>query len=247
MDSRQSAILDIMEITRWVSREESVADLFADSPQDSIDQPEIVIESPESEVTTVSLPNPQFQIEEADWESLENMIRVCTRCDLHQQRTHAVEGTGNRDASWLIIGEAPGEQEDLQGEPFVGRAGVLLNNMLKAVGLDRTAVYIANVVKCRPPGNRDPQPVETSTCYPYLQRQIALIQPDLILLVGRIAAQNLLKTDTAVGRLRGKVHYLAESSVPMVVTYHPAYLLRRPSEKRKAWDDLKLAMETVSA
>ena len=247
MDSRQSAILDIMEITRWVSREDSLADLFADSPQDSIDQPEIVIESPESEVTTVSLPNPQFQIEEADWESLENAIRVCTRCDLHQQRTHAVVGTGNHKASWLIIGEAPGEQEDLQGEPFVGRAGVLLNNMLKAVGLDRTAVYIANVVKCRPPGNRDPQPVETSTCYPYLQRQIALIQPDLILLIGRIAAQNLLKTDTAVGRLRGKVHYLAESSIPMVVTYHPAYLLRRPSEKRKAWEDLKLAMETVSA
>jgi DNA polymerase len=156
-------------------------------------------------------------------------------------------GAGSRQASWLIIGEAPGEQEDLQGEPFVGRAGVLLNNMLKAVGLDRTAVYIANMVKCRPPGNRDPQPMEVSTCYPYLQRQIALMQPDLILLMGRIAAQNLLKTDTAVGRLRGKVHYLADSKMPMVVTYHPAYLLRRPSEKQKTWEDLKLAMETASA
>ena len=247
MDRRQSAILDVMEITRWVSREGSLADLSADLRQDSVDQPAALIESAESEIATASAPNSQFQIEEADWESLENAICVCTRCDLHQQRTYAVVGTGNRKASWLIIGEAPGEQEDLQGEPFVGRAGVLLNNMLKAVGLDRTAVYIANVVKCRPPGNRDPQPGETSTCYPYLQRQIALIQPDLILLIGRIAAQNLLKTDTAVGRLRGKVHYLAESNIPMVVTYHPAYLLRRPSEKRKTWEDLKLAMDTVSA
>ena len=222
-------------------------DSSADSQHNAIDPPATLQENLISETEAAAVLKPLFRVEEADWESLENAVRVCTDCDLHQQRTHAVVGAGNRHASWLVIGEAPGEQEDLQAEPFVGRAGVLLNNMLKAVGLDRTAVYIANVVKCRPPGNRDPQPTETSTCYPYLQRQIALIQPDLILLMGRIAAQNLLKTDTAVGRLRGKVHYLADSTIPMIVTYHPAYLLRRPSEKQKTWEDLKLAMATVSA
>ncbi len=222
-------------------------DSSADSQHNAIDPPATLQENLISETEAAAVLKPLFRVEEADWESLENAVRVCTDCDLHQQRTHAVVGAGNRHASWLVIGEAPGEQEDLQAEPFVGRAGVLLNNMLKAVGLDRTAVYIANVVKCRPPGNRDPQPTETSTCYPYLQRQIALIQPDLILLMGRIAAQNLLKTDTAVGRLRGKVYYLADSTIPMIVTYHPAYLLRRPSEKQKTWEDLKLAMATVSA
>ncbi len=247
MDRRQSAMLDIMGITRWVPREESMEDLLANSPQNAVDLSATPQEHLTLETETAVAHKPLFRVEEADWESLEDAIRGCTDCDLHQQRTHAVVGAGNRQASWLIIGEAPGEQEDLQGEPFVGRAGVLLNNMLKAVGLDRTAVYIANMVKCRPPGNRDPQPTEMSTCYPYLQRQIALIQPDLILLMGRIAAQNLLKTDIAVGRLRGKVHYLADSTMPMVVTYHPAYLLRRPSEKQKTWEDLKLAMETASA
>ena len=221
-------------------------DSVADSQQNAVDPPATPPENLTLETEAAVVQKPLFRVEEADWESLENALRVCTDCDLHQQRTHAVVGTGNRQASWLIIGEAPGEQEDLQAEPFVGRAGVLLNNMLKAVGLDRTAVYIANVVKCRPPGNRDPQPTETSTCYPYLQRQIALIQPDLILLMGRIAAQNLLKTDTAVGRLRGKVHYLTDSTIPMIVTYHPAYLLRRPSEKQKTWEDLKLAMAMAS-
>ena len=249
MDNRQSAILDIMGITRWVPREESVAGSLADPQQDVVGLSATLQENTrlETESTLVPAPSSLLRIEEADWESLENTIRVCTDCDLHQKRTHAVVGAGNRQASWLIIGEAPGEQEDLQGEPFVGRAGVLLNNMLKAVGLDRTAVYIANVVKCRPPGNRDPLPAETTACSPSLQRQITLVQPDLILLTGRIAAQNLLKTDIAVGRLRGKVHFLADSNIPMIVTYHPAYLLRRPSEKRKTWDDLKLAMETVSA
>jgi DNA polymerase len=247
MDRRQSAMLDIMGITRWVPREESMEDLLANSQQNAVDPSATPQENLTLETETAVAQKPLFRIEEADWESLEKAIRVCTDCDLHQQRTHAVVGAGSRQASWLIIGEAPGEQEDLQGEPFVGRAGVLLNNMLKAVGLDRTAVYIANMVKCRPPGNRDPQSMEVSTCYPYLQRQIALMQPDLILLMGRIAAQNLLKTDTAVGRLRGKVHYLADSKMPMVVTYHPAYLLRRPSEKQKTWEDLKLAMETASA
>jgi DNA polymerase len=246
MDSRQSAILDIMGITRWVPRGVNLANLAEPSLTETINQP--VTPAADLGLTTEltsAVPSSAIQIETADWASLETAMGTCTRCDLHQQRTHAVAGAGNRQASWLIIGEAPGEQEDLQGEPFVGRAGVLLNNMLKAVGLDRTAVYIANVVKCRPPGNRDPLPVETEACYPYLQRQIVLLQPDLILLVGRVAAQNLLKTDTAVGRLRGKVHVLANTSIPMIVTYHPAYLLRRPSEKSKTWEDLKLALQTM--
>lgn len=240
-DTRQSAILDLMGITRWVPRDGSLAD-SSESQAESVGRPE----TSDEEIVPVAKEAQPVQIDGAGWEQLKTTIHSCTLCDLHQRRTHAVAGSGNHHASWLIIGEAPGEQEDLQGEPFVGRAGVLLNNMLKAVGLDRKAVYIANVVKCRPPGNRDPQPAETSACYPYLQRQITLIQPELILLVGRIAAQNLLKTDTAVGKLRGRVHRLADTNIPMVVTYHPAYLLRRPSEKRKVWTDLRLALETAS-
>jgi uracil-DNA glycosylase family 4 len=144
----------------------------------------------------------------------------------------------------MIVGEAPGAEEDRQGEPFVGRAGRLLDAMLRAVGLDREQVFIANILKCRPPRNRDPQPAEVEQCMPYLRRQIELISPALILCVGRIAAQNLLATDTPLGRLRGSLHRL-ETGVPVIVTYHPAYLLRSPGEKRKAWEDLKLVIGTL--
>ena len=147
-------------------------------------------------------------------------------------------GVGDKNADWLVIGEAPGKDEDLQGEPFVGRAGQLLNAMLLAAGLQREQVYIANILKCRPPNNRDPRPEEVVRCEPYLLRQIALIQPKLILAVGRIAAQNLLKTETPIGKLRGKVHLLGNTGIPVIATYHPAYLLRSPQEKRKAWQDL---------
>jgi uracil-DNA glycosylase family 4 len=143
----------------------------------------------------------------------------------------------------MVIGEAPGAEEDREGEPFVGRAGQLLNQMLKAIGFERPAVYIANVLKCRPPGNRDPRPEEAAACAAFLQRQVALVDPRVVLVVGRIAAQNLLATDQAIGRLRGRIHRLGER--PLVVTYHPAYLLRSPAEKRKAWDDLKLALRAV--
>ena len=156
-----------------------------------------------------------------------------------------VFGVGNQQADWLIVGEAPGEQEDLQGEPFVGKAGLLLNNMLAAIGLNRQKAYIANIAKCRPPKNRDPAPQEIEKCLPYLQRQVELIQPKLILVVGRVAAQTLLKTDTPVGKLRGQLHTYPDTQIPMIVTYHPAYLLRRPSEKRKSWDDLKLALTYI--
>ncbi|QFY45148.1 uracil-DNA glycosylase [Candidatus Methylospira mobilis] len=173
------------------------------------------------------------------WDDLEARVRACTACGLHGSRTQTVFGVGNHEADWMVIGEAPGEQEDLQGEPFVGRAGQLLTEMLFALGLPRTQVYIANILKCRPPGNRDPQPAEVAACESYLKQQIALVKPRIILAVGRIAAQNLLKTATPIGKLRGSVHRYAET--PLVVTYHPAYLLRSPLEKRRAWDDLCLA------
>lgn len=180
-----------------------------------------------------------------DWETLERTVLSCTRCALHQTRTQAVFGVGNRQAQWMVIGEAPGADEDRQGEPFVGRAGQLLNSMLKAIGLAREEVYIANVLKCRPPANRDPLPEEAATCEPYLKRQIELIKPRIILAVGRIAAQNLLKTDTKIGALRGKRHVYPGTDIPLVVTYHPAYLLRSPLEKRKAWEDLQLAQRVA--
>ena len=176
------------------------------------------------------------------WDEMERAVSGCTRCTLSGTRTKTVFGVGDRAARWFVIGEAPGADEDRQGEPFVGRAGQLLNSMLRAVGLAREQVFIANVLKCRPPGNRDPLPEEVRCCLPYLHRQIALVDPSLILCVGRIAAQNLLATDTPIGKMRGHVHTLAPFKAPVVVTYHPAYLLRSPGEKRKAWEDLKFAM-----
>lgn len=183
-------------------------------------------------------------VAELDWPALAAGVAACTRCELSETRTQTVFGVGDRNARWLVIGEAPGAEEDKRGEPFVGRAGALLNAMLAAIGLAREAVFIANILKCRPPQNRDPKPAEVSACSAYLERQIALIQPTIILAVGRIAAQNLLKVDTPIGRMRGHLHHYGERSIPVVVTYHPAYLLRSPGEKRKAWDDLRLALAT---
>lgn len=181
------------------------------------------------------------------WPALQDLVAGCTRCPLHATRTQTVFGTGNHSAEWLLIGEAPGADEDRQGEPFVGRAGQLLTEMLRAAGLERDEVYITNILKCRPPNNRDPQPDEVASCRGYLERQIELIKPRLILAVGRIAAQNLLQTDTPVGRLRGRVHHYGTAGIPLVVTYHPAYLLRSPLEKRKSWDDLQLAMQVLDS
>jgi DNA polymerase len=177
--------------------------------------------------------------EAADWPELRDTVASCTRCALHESRTQTVFGVGNPDADWMIIGEAPGAEEDRRGEPFVGRAGKLLDEMLRAVGQGRDTVFIANILKCRPPNNRDPEPDESAQCRGYLERQIQLVQPKIILAVGRIAAQLLLDTDTPVGRLRGSLHHLDQT--PLVVTYHPAYLLRSPSQKRKSWDALCLA------
>jgi DNA polymerase len=181
---------------------------------------------------------------EPQWAALQAEVLSCTKCALHSTRTQGVFGVGNRRAEWLVIGEAPGAEEDRRGEPFVGRAGQLLNAMLAAIGLPRDQVFIANVLKSRPPNNRDPKPDEVAACLPYLMRQIALLQPRLMLAVGRIAAQNLLATDMPLGRLRGQVHSFGELNTPLIVTYHPAYLLRTPADKRKAWEDLKFARST---
>ena len=177
-----------------------------------------------------------------DWQALREKVRGCRACELRAGCTQTVFGVGNTQADLLVIGEAPGADEDRQGEPFVGRAGQLLNAMLLAMGFPREQVFIANIVKCRPPNNRDPQAEEALRCEPYLLRQIALIQPRLILAVGRIAAQNLLKTDITVGKLRGRIHAYGEQRIPLVVTYHPAYLLRSSEQKGKAWQDLQLAL-----
>lgn len=183
---------------------------------------------------------------EFDWNQLRARVAACTRCSLSATRTQTVFGVGNPQAEWLIVGEAPGAEEDRQGEPFVGRAGQLLNSMLRAIGLARAQVFIANVLKCRPPGNRDPSAGEAAECLPYLERQIALLKPKIMLAVGRIAAQNLLRTDAPLARLRRQVHTFGLSRVPLIVTYHPAYLLRTPADKRKAWEDLKLAREVCA-
>jgi uracil-DNA glycosylase len=180
------------------------------------------------------------------WRNIEDEVAGCVRCALHECRTRTVFGVGDRNAAWLVVGEAPGAEEDRQGEPFVGRAGGLLNSMLRGIGLAREQVFIANVLKCRPPNNRDPKPEEVAQCLPYLTRQVALLRPRIMLAVGRIAAQNLLATDTPIGKLRGSVHAFGAERIPLVVTYHPAYLLRSPTEKRKAWEDLKFARRVAN-
>ncbi|WP_354445631.1 uracil-DNA glycosylase [Ottowia thiooxydans] len=203
-------------------------------------------------------------VERMDWPELEATVASCRACGLCDGRTQTVFGVGSHHANWMVVGEAPGENEDRQGEPFVGQAGKLLDNMLAAINLSRKAgnpaddlsekpattakgakesVYIANVLKCRPPGNRNPQPEEIAQCEPYLRRQVALVRPKIILAMGRFAVQSLLQSSEPIGRLRGRVHHY--EGVPVVVTYHPAYLLRALPEKAKAWDDLCLALEVA--
>lgn len=176
---------------------------------------------------------------------LEASVSACVRCELHKTRTNTVFGAGNPDAEWMFVGEAPGAEEDRQGLPFVGRAGRLLNAMLLAVDLKREQVYIANVLKCRPPNNRDPLGVEVKECEPYLHQQVDQIRPRIIVALGRFAAQSLIKTTRPIGKLRGGVFEYADTGIPLVVTYHPAYLLRNPVDKRKAWVDLQHARRLI--
>jgi len=181
---------------------------------------------------------------EPGWIEIKQAVPACTACGLHKTRTQTVFGVGDENADWLLIGEAPGAEEDRLGEPFVGQAGKLLDNMLAAIGLERGEnVYIANVLKCRPPGNRNPEPEEVAKCTPFLKRQIALIQPKLIIAMGRFAAQTLLASDATIASLRGRV--FSYEGVPLIVTYHPAYLLRNLPDKLKAWEDLVFARRTM--
>ena len=216
--ARRKAYLEAMQIESWCRRESS--------------PPTAAVVPDDAQV--------------AEWADLEQRVAGCRLCALCETRRHTVFGVGNRRAGWFVVGEAPGADEDRQGEPFVGRAGQLLNSMLRAIGLAREEVFIANVLKCRPPNNRDPLAHEAAACLPYLERQIALVAPRLLLVVGRIAAQNLLATDEPLARLRGRVHRRGDAGPPIVVTYHPAYLLRTPSDKRKAWEDLKFAREVAA-
>ncbi len=179
-----------------------------------------------------------------EWGPLEARVSSCTDCPLHAKRNKTVFGVGDENADWLFVGEGPGADEDAQGEPFVGQAGRLLDSMLAAIGLKRGAnVYIANVVKCRPPGNRNPAPGEAHACEPYLHRQIELIQPRLIVALGKVAVSNLLATDASIASLRGKIHQYR--GIPLIVTYHPAYLLRTLPDKAKAWADLCFAVDAM--
>jgi len=179
-----------------------------------------------------------------EWTTLRQAVANCTACGLDKTRTQTVFGVGNTNAELMVIGEAPGFNEDEQGEPFVGRAGQLLTSMLEAIGFDRETVYIANILKCRPPNNRDPQPEEVNLCTPFLRQQIALIKPKLLLAVGRIAAHYLLDTKTALSQLRRQIHHY--ENIPLIITYHPAYLLRTPKDKSKAYQDLQLAIYTLN-
>jgi len=181
-----------------------------------------------------------------DMAALTDAVQACQACGLCTARQQAVMGEGMTQPAIMVVGEAPGADEDRQGEPFVGAAGQLLNAMLAAIDLPRESVFIANILKCRPPDNRDPKPEEVAECLPYLHRQVSLVRPRIILAFGRVAAQNLLGTDTPLGKLRGSVHRFGALNTPVIVTYHPAYLLRTPSEKRKAWEDLKFARRIYS-
>jgi uracil-DNA glycosylase len=246
---RRRQYLEAIGIEEWRlrARETPRRDAFADAVAPAaaaVTRPPAVtpaVPAP-SPPAAASAPAGQTADVAALWKWLRAEVLACKRCTLHATRTQGVFGVGPERSDWLVVGEAPGAEEDRRGEPFVGAAGQLLDAMLRAIGLDRRSnVYIANVLKSRPPGNRDPRPEEVAACLPYLERQIALLQPRIILAVGRIAAQNLLSTDAPLGRLRGRVHYFGERNTPLVVTYHPAYLLRTPGDKRKAWEDLKFA------
>lgn len=271
LDARQRAMLAEMGVRVWAPRAVAVAAELAPVPVPEVSAP---VAPPPVEPRPPAPPAPAAApraapaapavapaapptaaerlrpagVAQMDWPALQAAVAGCEACGLCKTRRNTVFGVGDTRTDWMIVGEAPGENEDLQGEPFVGAAGQLLDNMLRAVGRSRTGegvkgAYIANVLKCRPPANRNPQPQEVAQCEPYLARQVALVKPKIIVAMGRFAVQSLLRTEEPIGRLRGRVHRY--EGVPVIVTYHPAYLLRTPADKAKAWEDLCLAMETA--
>lgn len=248
LDERQKQLLHLMGVQVW---QERGARNLSKAPSESADaftkvrRPpppgEAAVENPI--VVTGKVP----EVGDFDWSKLAGAVSNCTACDLAKTRTQTVFGVGAQQADWMLIGEPPDAEEDRRGAPFAGPAGQLLDAMLTAISLKRQEVYLTNVLKCRPPGNRDPKEEEATLCSGYLDRQIALVQPRLIVAVGRIAAQQLLKTSESLARLRGRVHYYGVMKTPLIVTYHPAYLLRSPAQKRKAWEDLLLGQRLLSA
>lgn len=213
--------LEAMGVDVWIPRDQGVIQPFLDVSEQSIN------DAPISD----------------EWGALQNEVANCSNCSLCETRTQAVFGVGNKQAEWMLVGEEPGESEDLGGEPFLGQAGELLNDMLRSIGLERESAYLTSVIKCKTPENRAPKVEELNLCYSYLQRQIQLLKPKIILAVGRVAAQSLLKTNKPLAELRGIVHQV--EGVPLVVVYHPAYLLRALHEKKKAWQDLQLAIKQI--
>ncbi len=236
-EARRRAYLEAMGIPVWLPRAPAEPEAPAATVTESFAAEQLP--SMGADAHAVPEPAPGADVAAMDWNELREAILGCRQCGLCESRTQAVPGVGNVEADLLVIGEAPGQEEDRQGEPFVGRAGQLLDRMLAAIGLDRRTVFITNVLKCRPPNNRAPAPEEVHACTPYLRRQIELIAPRAILSVGRVSAQNLLETPSTLGRLRGTWHRFGPRETPLRVTYHPAYLLRNPAAKRQAWDDLK--------
>lgn len=252
--ARQHAMLTEMGVRLWAPASESTArtDLGPPAAEPTPSRAAAVARAP----VAIARSDPQRAeippgIETMDWPALRDAVAACTACGLCRGRTRTVFGVGNSRARWMIVGEAPGEREDLTGEPFVGKSGALLDSMLRALQLTRgpdtpaRQVYIANTLKCRPPANRNPEPGELAQCEPFLVRQIELIQPAIILAMGRFAVQALLRSTEPIGRLRGREHRY--HGVPLVVTYHPAYLLRNPPDKARAWDDLCVALELSHA
>ena len=247
IDARQAAYLHALGVDVYVLRDGGTSHASAaPAPELPLQQPSTAAPRPvvaTGESDLVRAPAAEEDCGVLDWTALRAAVAACQRCELHQTRTQAVFGVGHPQARWMFIGEAPGQEEDRQGEPFVGRAGQLLNAMIRALGMRREDVFIANVLKCRPPGNRDPRPAEAASCRRFLERQVELVDPTLVIAVGRIAAQDLLATETPIAKLRGKVYAFGSRSWPLIVTYHPAYLLRSPAEKRKAWADLLQARQ----
>jgi len=257
-EPRRRAYLQALGVQVWTPRAGPRADgqgpreaasrpgMLADShPDPGAELPERIAAT-ESDSTSAVSPQPSaLPAGRLSWDDLRRQVASCTACELQRSRTQTVFGMGDPHADLLIIGEAPGADEDRQGEPFVGRAGQLLNAMLHAIGLQREQVFIANILKCRPPGNRNPSLTEVAACQDFLARQIELVAPRLILSVGAVSAHNLLDSDESVGRLRRRVHSYGPGGIPLLVTYHPAYLLRRPEEKAKAWEDLQRVAESL--
>ena len=263
---RQQEMLQAMGLRVWVPAALAVPEVEADAPAAvaPVTPVAATLAAPRTAPTPAAAPaqprpaRPPADAERArhistlDWPALREAVAGCRACGLCEGRTQTVFGTGHPQAHWMVVGEAPGEQEDLSGEPFVGAAGQLLDNMLRALSLTRSTegdappaqrVFIANTLKCRPPRNRNPSPEEMAACEPFLKRQLELVRPRVILAMGRFAVQMLLNTQEPVGRLRGRVH--AYQGVPLVVTYHPAYLLRTLTDKARAWEDLCLAAQVV--